>query len=309
MKKQPWTPSDIEFLTNNYRNLGYQECSRALNRTYDATRRFASALKLTSRTLTNDELDYLIRHYATASQKDLIENVHKNWGSIRKFAAKYHLTRSNKLALPKGSCLPLLQDTPEIYYWIGFLLADGHFSNKNRITCSLASRDKDHLNKLSNLLGSQIHPFEVKKNSYYRLSVMDTKNVNKIILKFDINSNKTHNPPKLDYFKTLPVNLFLSLFVGFIDGDGSITPRKSTKGTFLRIQVYKTWLEFLNYGIDVITSAAEISSPIARLNKRGYAMCNISKQKLINYIYLFAEQHNLPILARKWDKIQKYAKD
>jgi len=43
---------------------------------------------------------------------------------------------------------PLLNETLEAYYWMGFIMADGHLSKQNRLTVTLAIKDSDHLLKL-----------------------------------------------------------------------------------------------------------------------------------------------------------------
>src|SRR6185369_16376505 len=96
----------------------------------------------------------------------------------------------------------LLDNTTESYYWIGFLMADGHFSKTNRLLVNLALKDKNHLEKL----GAYINVPVVETSSkigdkvyqQVRLAVMDNKVIKNIKQKFGIASNKTTNPPILD---------------------------------------------------------------------------------------------------------------
>lgn len=54
---------------------------------------------------------------------------------------------------PRGSLSKLLEDTPEKWYWLGFLFADGHLSMRGRLALSLAKKDKEHLEKFSEYMG------------------------------------------------------------------------------------------------------------------------------------------------------------
>lgn len=57
----------------------------------------------------------------------------------------------------------LLLDVPETYYWIGFILADGHISKNNRLVVTLSVKDKNHLIKLQKYLEIENMQYIFKK--------------------------------------------------------------------------------------------------------------------------------------------------
>ena len=61
----------------------------------------------------------------------------------------------------KNDLSGLLEDTPEAYYWIGFLMADGCFSSSNRamkICLSLGIKDFNHLSLTDREMINFDHP-------------------------------------------------------------------------------------------------------------------------------------------------------
>ena len=183
----------------------------------------------------------------------------------------------------------LLEDTNICYYWIGYLLADGCISG-NRL--SLTSKDYIVLKNFCEYLDidlSYIQKRTIKSNDYYTVSVMDTENIPKILEKFNWKNNKTYNPPN-------PLNIGLqfkhSLAIGFIDGDGSINYRHKGSSCHILIRCHKSWLNFLSW----LYSSAHI-------NNSGYAEAYVSNNSDIKFYKKFAIDNNLPILKRKWDKV------
>lgn len=65
----------------------------------------------------------------------------------------------------------LLENSPEAYYWLGFLFADGHFTQSNRLILSLSIKDKEQLEKFIKFIGIQL-PIKIKNNQC-RIAVMD----------------------------------------------------------------------------------------------------------------------------------------
>lgn len=51
----------------------------------------------------------------------------------------------------------LLENSPEAYYWLGFLFADGHFTQSNRLVLSVSIKDKVHLERFIKFIGIQSH--------------------------------------------------------------------------------------------------------------------------------------------------------
>ena len=214
----------------------------------------------------------------------------KNHAICKSCASKKRAKRLNDLNV-------LLEETPETYYWMGFLLADGHFDNGKRIVVGLAEHDRDHLEKFAKYVGYQGTISTVKKNSYnavhsaVRLSAMDTEVVGKLCEKFDIKSNKTYNPPKT--LNWIPEDLFLCLLAGFIDGDGTINESS------IRIKVHAAWfnilLEFCN--------RLGLPEKNVSLNKEGYCVFYINRIDANNFFKDLIFNKIIPFMGRKWSNI------
>lgn len=188
----------------------------------------------------------------------------------------------------------LLKETPEAYYWIGFLLADGSF-NKHRISLGLSIKDKVHLLKFVEFIKftGTLDETDIKCT----VRAMDNKIVPKIMHKFDIKNRKTYNPPQIN-FTQLNKNLLLSLICGFIDGDGCIKYQFKRKDFVLTIKCHASWLNILNQFGKILGDETH-----CKLNSAGYAVLNITNTKLLKQLKLKVLSLNLPLLTRKWDRI------
>lgn len=193
----------------------------------------------------------------------------------------------------QGDLSPLLLDTPESYYWMGFLLADGHFSAKGVMKITLASIDRSHLLKLKKFLHIK-NMQEENNGKAVCIKTMDTKLVPIITSKFDISNKKTYQPPNLSFIKDR--DLLMSLIIGYIDGDGCIA--KKAKGFSLNIHCHASWLKTIDSFVKAINPTST-----ARIRPDGYASASVSNNESLKELKRFAINKNLPILKRKWDKI------
>lgn len=197
--------------------------------------------------------------------------------------AKRHSEMSNLL---KENCLA--------YYWAGFILADGHIENNVRLSVTLGLKDQDHLIKLKEFL----HIKDIKKSKIsVCISAMDINIISKFSEKFDIHSNKTLFPPK-NIKNILNRKLLISLIAGFIDGDGSIRNLHNRPDFNLRIKCHKSWYVILEYFSHIIAK-----NNFCRINNQGYASLVISNTQFLKDLKKELLPLNLPLLSRKWDKI------
>lgn len=224
--------------------------------------------------------------------------------------------RASNLSLKKekneyveGNLKKLLDENLETYYWIGFILADGCFV-KNRFTITLSIKDADHLKKLASFLECEnIIKYKYKtslskkESEFIKFSIQDNFYSPKIKEKFDIKHAKTYNPPEKlveDFDK------FLSLFIGYIDGDGSIRKRKNMETSQISIKVHSSWMDFLKKCQSKIDNYLNIKSKnVIKLNKQGYVLFNITNSKVYKFLKTFALEKKLPILYRKWNNINE----
>ena len=189
-----------------------------------------------------------------------------------------------------GNCYNLLSKSKESLYWLGFLLADGHFDNSNRLSIALHNKDIDHLRKLSRFLGGT-KISKIKKHDHSKISIMHTEVISTLCEQYNIRSNKTIFP--IDLSKLSSEELFC-VSIGFIDGDGSIGFQYNRNDCIIRIQCHSSWIENLK----LMYPQAKI-----KINTRGYSLVAISNSTHIKELKKRALEYNLPILKRKWDKI------
>ena len=230
--------------------------------------------------------------------KELIYGSYSAWHLAEKNNAICKSCASKKRAKRYNNLSVLLEETPETYYWIGFLLADGHFDNGKRIIVGLAEHDRDHLEKFAKYIGYKGTISLVKKGPYsaVKLSAMDTEVVGKLCEKFDIKSNKTHNPP--ESLSWIPEDLFLCLLAGLIDGDGNISNFCGRKDVFIRLKQEKSWLPILKEFAKYFKEEDRV-----KVNKQGYAEVEITGFPKIRELKKKLLEYNLPLMDRKWGKI------
>jgi transposase len=218
----------------------------------------------------------------------------RTWNAIILHAQKLGLKRCSDLLANTNPSI-LLQETPETYYWIGFLLADGNFKNK-RLKLVLSKKDHKQIYKFATFIGIK----ETKENSFSCAVSIQHSAIYKLIEKFGISTTKTYNPPNLEW---LEGDLFLALLIGFIDGDGSIIYQTNRNDCKLAIKVHSSWLETLNVFSLKLHNLIGIPYKEAKINSVGYAELNISNSIVLKFIKRNAQRLNLPTMERKWERI------
>ena len=196
-----------------------------------------------------------------------------------------------------------MYDELDTFYWIGFILADGHISNSERIKISLSNKDRNHLQKFVDYLGcSDI----IEKDSMCSTSLQNREICIRLCEKFNIKNNKTYDPMDLNTY-SFDKELLFSLIIGFIDGDGSIHKIYKRQDCNLRIHLHKNWLNnlifienflynYFNYDKDKVFS---------KVGNDGYSLLTISDNILLKNIKKECIKLNLPILSRKWNNIDE----
>ena len=92
----------------------------------------------------------------------------------------------------------LLEETNLSYYWIGFILADGHISKNNRLKVGLAIKDIKHLKQLAEYLN--IDKIKINKHKKSCNFNKQSNIVKEVKNKFNIDNNKTIKPPDLNNY-------------------------------------------------------------------------------------------------------------
>ena len=202
---------------------------------------------------------------------------------------------SRAKAVRKCDLSPLLEETPEAYYWIGFLLADGHFEN-GRVKFHLALRDTEQVKRFASFI-KWTGNFDDRGELGIGVAAKHTDVVEKLCDKFDIKQDKTYNPPKtiLNHDK----ELLKCLLVGFIDGDGNIESQYKRKDCFIRIKVHKSWDGILKEFCELVG----YDTKHVRFNKQDYCELYFSDSNIVTE--LKKKSNTLPVLNRKWKKIDE----
>lgn len=199
-----------------------------------------------------------------------------------------------------GNVGRLLDESLQSYYWLGFILADGGFSNNfKRLKIGLGNEDQGHLKTFVEYLDKE---YKTKHSA----SFMDSKILPEIANKLGLDNQtpKTYCQPNLSCYKILEDDKFLALFIGFIDGDGSIQYQTNRDTVKITIKLHSTWLEILDYMVNrtFIIFEKEFKSE-SIIDNRGFAKVSFGNFKLIKDLKLFIEKNNIRVLDRKWDKI------
>lgn len=274
-----------------------------------------SKMQKSKRTLWNEHEDYYLTvHYAEEDKERILVNLpNRSWDAVKLRAAKLGLKRSHKFK--RDSKLEVLLDGSfKSLYWVGFLLADGHFSDTKRIVLKLSSKDEEHLSRFANYISSN-YTLSSRKlgDKEYPTATVTAQNIDvvpKLCSIFGISSNKTENPPDM-YKYTFSEEQLFSLVIGFIDGDGSIIQLHDRPDFNLRVKCHKSWINnllFMEHLLYKVSNTPIKEPPLTNINNQGYAQFCISNNTVIKNINKKAIELGLPIMTRKWGKVLNYAR-
>ena len=225
--------------------------------------------------------------------------------TLRETARRFGIKRGYEFKC-KRKLANLLTENAYNYYWLGFIMADGHFSKKGELKISLGLKDIEHLKKFGQYVNANIHIKDAQTYGKYTsdksccLTIMDVNSVRTLSERFCINSTKTYEACSLDCLDT--DDKFLAFFTGLVDGDGCITQNKTGNVNMLRIQCHSSWLNVY----------CQIGERLKRLynidykcyiDKTGYCKFAIYRYESLIKIKNEVIKLNIPLLERKWDKI------
>lgn len=231
---------------------------------------------------TESEIQFLKENYANGSNINLLNTLNKTWSGIQNKAFKLKLKRN----VANANAINLLNKTNESYYWLGFIMADGHFSKTKQLQINLGDKDLSHLKKFAKFVGYKDKLIKPSISINIDLIYNELKN------EFSISNIKTYEPCSLS---KLNGDALFSFIIGFIDGDGHITE----KG-YLKIKCHSSWINNLNIMVSYLTN--DDYHP-AKLNSEGLALVGITKIEYMKSIKQKVIDLKLPMLDRKWDRI------
>ena len=129
-----------------------------------------------------------------------------------------HLRGINKIKIKNENIFEKI-DTHEKAYFLGLLLADGcNYANKTIL--QLHIQDKDIIQKLIDFIG---YEGSLNINGSKSTLVINSKKITSDLEKFEFLPRKTHSLK----FPNINHNMFNSLILGYLDGDGSISFSKN----------------------------------------------------------------------------------
>lgn len=249
------------------------------------------------------EINILIDNYKNMIKEDLIKLLPgRSWESIKLKSNSLLLNRSYDFARESNLDI-LMRDETESFYWIGFILADGHISNRNRISLELSIKDIDHLEKFAKYIECD----NISKDDVMCRILVQNKDIcSKICDKFDISNNKTYRPMKLNEYD-FQNKLIFSLIIGFIDGDGCISNLYKRRDCNIRLHLHKSWVNNLIFIENFLYSyfSIEKSKIYSKIGSDGYSILTLSDNNIITKIKKECLILKLPIMERKWSKIDE----
>lgn len=229
-----------------------------------------------------------------------------NGSCAQLYRAEHHKKHHSEILLNNDNCS---------FYWIGFLLADGHFNTTGRLSLELSVKDIEHLIKFKQYIKCNLN-IRVSTQSFYNkhnciLSINDTITTKLLSNKFNIKQRKTYNPPDISFYKNFTDEQLFSLIIGFIDGDGSITKQITPSNTIhyhITIENHKSWHSFYEMIETFLYKILDIKPnkpTYIRINTNDYVCLSFTKKEFIYKINQKQKELNLPVLERKWDKLDE----
>lgn len=257
---------------------------------------------------TEEKLNYLIKYYPTESQDKLVSNLGTCYEKIQQKAKSIPVKRV-KSALSNIEIL--LNGSTISFYWLGFLLGDGHFGSNNSIRLFQKTEREFHIKKYCDYIG--VSHSKIKN---YTGKLCEVAIKNKIVSHgiknlLGVDNKKTYNPPNIKIFESLTKDQLVALIIGLIDADGYI----KSKNQGIVIRKHKNWAElfqFLNkklyncFELNETKKSFLVKSGSGFLQQKDYlySKWDIQGSALLRNLLEFISNNNLPILDEKWTKIQ-----
>lgn len=255
------------------------------------------------RGLCQEHSDLIKENYSTCDLNWLSSKTGQSVHSLQEWARRHNLKRTINLQR-NGDMSPLLSETLESFYWLGFIAADGYIYKNGHLMVSQSVKDKDTIFKLAKYLKTSVYKYKSKSGGFrkkesmtYRVNISDKIIGIKIMEMFNIqtNSPKTYTGICLDFIKNS--KQAAAFLCGFIEGDGSLN-----KSGYYKIECHQSWLATLSILMDKCPKVFKdfnLGIKKAKSKKSPYLILRfrISASK---YIRKFAKSFNLPCSERKF---------
>jgi len=181
-------------------------------------------------------------------------------------------------------------DDLEVFYWAGFLAADGCINGK-RLQLSVGIKDIDHLRRFKSALSYDGQITMSHEDTYCTLRISDNQLIRDLEERFNIIQRKSLvlQPPSC--FKWHAEQIAFA--AGYIDGDGCI--HKNKHGRF-ELSCLGT-LSMMRFIRNVFFPQLDTN-----ISKRNKIYCFKVTGQYADDIIDIVRKMNLPILQRKWHK-------
>jgi hypothetical protein len=187
-------------------------------------------------------------------------------------------------------------DNHEKAYWFGFIAADGNIYN-NKLQICLDSKDEDHLVNFCKRIG--YNGIIYTDRTCKRLMICRKKIVDDLKL-LGIKENKTHLIDD-NIFNKIPQEYIRSAILGYIDGDGSFSVKKT--GVTFSIVGNLSFLYFLKDFF--IKNEIELPDPKKDKRTKSTFYCSrfLKKDLIELLVKCLYDNGSQDFLARKRDKL------
>ncbi|KAF2425604.1 homing endonuclease associated repeat-containing protein [Bacillus subtilis] len=297
LKTGIWSNDEEEVLRSLYQKKSYHEIAQILNRSYNSVKVRAKVIGLTKNQKnpfsciegdiwSEEEITILEQEYSHNPKiKELLPG--------REYSAIVKKANFLGLKMKRGYFLVnshFFEELDEISAYIaGFIAADGYVCEQEHfLEITLAIKDRDHLRNIANHFDSDLRVIITKNRC--RMKIVNHKIVDDLV-KLGIVQRKSL---VLKYPRNFPKNLHRHFIRGFIDGDGSINPKRqkgrlSILGTedFLLI-IRSLFFQNCDVGLNKLTTKGNIFE----LRYHGG-----SAKKILDWLYEDANFY----LIRKYD--------
>lgn len=195
--------------------------------------------------------------------------------------------------------------TPQTFYWVGYLIADGSFDKNSKFEFCLAEKDKKVLEEFSKYINYTNKLMYREKTKAYRISFANSIDNPKFMEFYGFKQRKTYNPIDFEIYKQFDKSLLTALLIGIIDGDGHIEQNGSSNAYAIKITAHKVWEKFYSELCQYLDIPEHIKS---RKNSNTLTI-GIYKYNIIISLKDFIIQNNLFHLERKWNKLNNLNQD
>lgn len=175
-------------------------------------------------------------------------------------------------------------------YMLGYIITDGNVywnpkKSKWSLTITAAEKDKNHLEKMRQLLSSTKPLLYSSKTKSYRL-IATNKKLCKKLIKLGIVPRKS----LIVAFPRIPNNYLRHFIRGVIDGDGSIKYVNRKRSPYFEIRIFSGSRKFLRGFSKAIIKELNIYAKPRTIHKNAYVLrytCTKGK-KLASWIYNYS---------------------